>query len=178
MSDRQNSDSRTLLADNRTPFETSFEHAIKNLVASSDFYDWLTDPQKTDAKLLDIMAKEAGVNDWFNSDLESDKRTSIESAPSIHRKAGTHEGIKEALEALGCRASVRRGDKPYSIFIYNLVTDKPLTIDLQNRLYKRVETNKSERDTFELVIGRLWLGVKNQSAQISVGRRIKIEAGE
>lgn len=177
MSDQQTT-KRTLLTDNRTTFETSFEHALKALVSSDNFYDWLTDPQKTDANLLDIMAKEAGVLDWFNSDLDSDKRSSIEKAPSIHRKAGTHSGIKEALEALGCRASVKKGSKPYSIHIFNLVTDKPLTVDLQNRLYKRVESNKSERDTFELVIGRLWLGVKYKSTQMSIGRLIKIQAGD
>nr|WP_253822594.1 MULTISPECIES: phage tail protein [Vibrio] len=165
-----------MLNDNQTDFEFAFEQSLKKLVESEDIYLWLTDPQKTDAALLDIMAAEAGVSDWFASDLESDKRDSIEKATLIHQKAGTREGIKQALEALGCRATVSKGEKPYSLYIHNLVTNKPLTVDLQNRLYERVINNKSERDTFELIIGRLWLGTKYRSAQLSVGRRIKIEA--
>ncbi|MBD1559598.1 hypothetical protein HC752_21885 [Vibrio sp. S9_S30] len=176
MSNRENFSDRTLLTDNRTPFETAFEQGIRDLVASEDFYTWLLDPLKTDERLLDAMAQEAGVSDWFASDLESDKRQSIAKAPEIHQKAGTKLGVKESLEALGCRATVSKGDKPYHIHIYNLVTDKPLTIALQNRLYERVINVKSERDTFELVIGRLWRGYVYTSAQVSIGRRIRIEA--
>lgn len=177
MSKFVNLDHETLLPSNRTDFERSFEEGIKNLVKSENFFDWLTDPLKTESKLLDIMAKEAGVLDWFNSDLESDKRHSIDKAPSIHQKAGTRTGIKQGLEALGCRAQISKGEKAYSLHIYNLVTDKALTVDLQNRLYERIRNNKSERDVFELVIGRLWLGEKFKSAQVSIGRHIKIKAG-
>ena len=169
-------DHHSLLPNNRTDFERSFEEGIKALVKSEDFFEWLTDPKKTDSALLDIMAKEEGVTDWFNSDLESDKRNSIKLAPSIHRKSGTKQGVKEGLEALGCKATIEKGDQPYSLLIHNLVTDKVLTVELQNRLYERVRTNKSERDVFELIIGRLWLGNTYKSAQLSIGRRIRIEA--
>lgn len=149
---------RTLLPDNRTPYEQAYEQAIADLMSNEDFYSWLTDPQKTRADLLDIMAKEAGVADWFASDSESDKRDSIEKSIFIHQKSGTRQGIIEALEALGCTAQIKRGEKPYSLEVFNLITDKPLTEDLQKRLNSRVSSVKSERDSINLELGRFWLG--------------------
>ncbi len=170
---------RSLLPDNSTVFEESFEHAIADLMKSDNHYVWLTDPMTTDSKLLDIMAKEAGVVDWFNSDLESDKRLSISNATAIHQKSGTRSGVKDALEALGCVAVVKRSDEiPYHINIDNLVTDKVLTNELLNRLYERVKNTKSERDTFTLTVGRLLEGRVYKSSQVSIGRKIMIEAAQ
>lgn len=170
---------RSLLPDNSTVFEESFEHASADLMKSENHYDWLNDPMATKPELLDIMAKEAGVVDWFNSDLDSDKRRSILNAVSIHQKSGTRGGIKTALEALGCRALVTKNiDIPYHININNLVTDKVLTDELLSRLYERVRNTKSERDTFTLTIGRLLAGNVCKSSQVSIGRKIIIEAAE
>lgn len=168
---------RSLLPDNRTVFEESFEHAVAQMMASDGHYQWLNDPEKTLTSLLDIMAKEVGVVDWFDSDLESDKRQSIKNAVSIHQKSGTRQGVKEALDALGCRAVVtRRADVKYHIDIDNLITDKVLTNELLDRLYQRVRSTKAERDTFTLTIGRLLFGQVVTSGQISIGRQIKIKA--
>ncbi|MDG3089129.1 phage tail protein I [Vibrio hannami] len=177
MSQLKNSDFETLLPDYRTSYERAYEEGIKEIVKSDDFFDWLIDPMKTKTELLDILAKEAGVIDWYDSDLDIDKRRSIRDAPSIHKKKGTIKGIQEGLEALGCRATVTRNEK-YSLHIHNLVTDKQLTLDLHERLYERINSSKSLRDVFELVIGRLWLGQIYKSAQVVTGRHIMIKAAE
>lgn len=177
MSNPNKPDDRSLLPDNSTPFEEAFEQAAADLMKSDNHYEWLTDPMATSSELLDIMAKEAGVVDWFNSDLESDKRLSIFKATVIHQLSGTRTGVKEALEALGCQATVTRSpDISYHINIENLVTDKVLTDELLNRLYERVRNTKSERDTFSLTIGRFLEGKVYKSAQVSIGRKIMIEA--
>lgn len=177
MSQYKNNDFETLLTDNRTTYERAYEEGIKEVVKSDDFFNWLIDPMKTQEQLLDIMAKEACVSDWYDSDLDLDKRRSIRDSREIHKKSGTISGIKGGLAALGCRADIKRNGK-YSLHIYNLVTDKQLTIELQERLYERINNSKSLRDVFELVIGRLWLGHIYKSAQITTGRHIIIKAGK
>tara|TARA_B100001059_G_scaffold236796_1_gene290503 strand:+ start:34958 stop:35482 length:525 start_codon:yes stop_codon:yes gene_type:complete len=166
---------RTLLPDNRTPFEEAFEKTIARLTKNEDFLSWLTDPQKTDAKLLDIMAKEAGVGDWFASDIESDKRASIENATKIHQKSGTREGILDALRALGCQAEIASGDLPFSLRVFNLIVDKPLTADLQARLKERVNNTKSERDTVMLELGRFWLDRFYYMPRLSKGKELRFK---
>ncbi|WP_237475687.1 phage tail protein [Vibrio tetraodonis] len=164
----------SLLPDNRTSLDVTIERTLRTMLKSEDVYSWLRDPDRTREDLLDIMAREEGVQDWYDSDRDSDKRNSVKNSTRIRRKAGTLTGVKEALEALGCRAQVERSGK-YALYIYNLITDKPLTPDLQSRLYERVLNNKSERDSFELVIGRLWQGARYKSGQISIARRIKVK---
>ncbi|MBV7264317.1 phage tail protein I, partial [Photobacterium sp. WH24] len=109
MSDQRPLDDETLLPNNRTPFERSFEEGMKDLATTEDVYSWLHDPLKTDTRLLDLMAKEAGVKDWFFDDSEQAKRQSIDLAHLIMQKAGTRTGLKDALEALGISAQVIKG---------------------------------------------------------------------
>ncbi len=121
------------------------------------------------------MAKEAGVNDWFASDLETDKRDSIEQAPSIHRKSGTRQGLLDGLAALGCHAQIDRGEKPYSLRIFNIIVSKPLTEGLQARLKERVKHIQSERDTIELELGRFWLGEYYFLKKLSKGKELRFK---
>ncbi len=166
---------RSLIPDNRTPFEEAFEKTIAHLTSNEDYFSWITNPQKTHSQLLDIMAKEAGVNDWFASDLESDKRDSIEKAPTIHRKSGTRQGLLDGLEALGCKAQISKGAMPYSLRIFNIIVNKPLTVDLQARLKERVKHTKAERDTVELELGRFWLGEHYFVNKLSKGKELRFK---
>ena len=145
-------DQHTLLPDNRTTFERSTEEALKALVKSEGVLEWLNDPQATRADLLDVMAKEAGVLDWFYHDDENAKRASIEHAVRIQQRAGTRQGLTEAMSAIGVDAEVERGDKPYSL---NIKTWSPAGINEASlmRLAARLEAYKSERDSFAMSVG-------------------------
>ena len=58
-------DEQTLLPDNRTSFERSFEEGFKKLVKSPDVLAAIADPCTTSKEILPIIASERGVNDWF-----------------------------------------------------------------------------------------------------------------
>ncbi|HAS6054666.1 TPA: hypothetical protein I7122_18205 [Vibrio vulnificus] len=145
-------DKDTLLPDNRTTFERSYEEGSKALVKSEGALSWLNDPQLTRVELLDWMAKELGVLDWFYVDTSQTKRDSVEQAASIQRSAGTRSGLTKALKAIGVDAEIVRGNKPYSIAIK---TWAPSVIDESaiRRISSRVTAYKSERDSFELSVG-------------------------
>ncbi|POC10036.1 phage tail protein, partial [Vibrio vulnificus] len=91
---------------NRTTFERSYEEGSKALVKSEDVLSWLNAPQLTRADLLDLMAKELGVLDWYYVDSEQAKRDSVEQAATIQRSAGTRAGLVKALKAIGVDAEI------------------------------------------------------------------------
>lgn len=170
--------SKTLLNDNQTDFEFAFEQSLKKLAENEDIYEWLTDPQKTDAALLDIMAEEAGVVDWFGSDLESAKRDSIEQATFIHQKSGTREGLKQALSALGFIATVEKGAKPYSLLIEGYIKDKPFSVDISKRVNARVNSYKSERDSVDIVLSIGRVSNKYHGALLQQSKIKRVQAAE
>ena len=145
-------DKDTLLPDNRTTFERRYEEGSKALVKNEDVLTWLNDPQNTQLQLLDLMAKEAGVLDWFWSDNLAEKRQSIANAVPIHRRAGTRQGLVEALEAINVTAEIERGSKPYSIVVKTW-SPKGIAAPVLARIKARVDNYKSERDSYSLSIG-------------------------
>lgn len=144
-------DKNTLLPDNRTTFERGYEEGIKALVQSLEVSNWINDPLKTKAELLDLMAVENGVLDWYQSDSEEAKRKSISNAFHIQQSAGTQQGLIDALEALNITTQITKGDLPYSLCV-EAITNEQLTDDFIFRLRNRVEVYKSERDSFSLAV--------------------------
>lgn len=178
MSNQNKPNNRTLLPDNSTLFEESFEHACAALVVSEDHHDWLHDPLKTKTHLLDIMAAEAGVQDWFADDSEESRRQAIAQAVPIHQKAGTRAGVKQALDAIGINAEVTRGNKPYSLYIEGRLEDQPLTEEISRRMNARVELYKSEVDTAEIVLTRAHHGQKIRGLLLQQSKIVRVQAGE
>lgn len=136
---------------------------MKDLATTEDVYSWLHDPLKTDTRLLDLMAKEAGVKDWFFDDSELAKRQSIDLAHQIMQKAGTRTGLKDALEALGLGAIVSKGEQKYSLNISAEVPDGALSPELYSRINQRIQNYKSERDSVSMET------VRGSTSVISVG---------
>ncbi|CAM3934114.1 phage tail protein I [Vibrio aquimaris] len=147
---------KSLFPDNRTSLDVVMEQSVMSVLKTEDVYSWLRDPEKTREDLLDLMALEDGVQDWFSTDQEESKRQLVKNAPRVHQKAGTIEGLKESLDALGFKAQISRGAKAYSLYIEGYLVDKPLSQDISKRINARVVLYKSERDSSEivLVIGR------------------------
>lgn len=151
-------DKYTLLPDNRTTFERAYEEGTKGLSKSEDVLNWLNDPLKVRSDLLPIMASERGVNDWFFSDSEPEKRAITDSAYSVHQASGTNDGILRALKAVDFSAQISHwteveGGKPYSIYV-QAWGDKSqgVTKERTLRLLERLNHVKSERDTVDLSV--------------------------
>lgn len=151
-------DKNTLLPDNRTTFERSYEEGVKGLVKGEDVHEWISDPLKTKVELLDLMAAERGVSDWFFSDSETEKRAITASAYSVHQASGTNDGILKALKAVDFSAQISHwteveNGKPYSIHVHAW-GDKSQTVNKARtlRLLERLNHVKSERDTVDLAV--------------------------
>lgn len=177
-SDDKTLDYQTLLPTNRTPFERAFEEGIKKLANTPELYSWLHDPSKTDSALLDMMAQEAGVNDWFSDDSENAKRQAISQAVPIHIKAGTRYGVRLALKAIGINAMVTKGSKPYTIYVEGRLESEPLTADFSWRMNARVELYKSEKDTAEIVLTRAHEAQNYRGVVLNRSKIVRVLAGE
>lgn len=151
-------DKHTLLPDNRTTFERAYEEGSKGISKSEEVLNWLNDPLKVRADLLPLMAAERGVNDWFFSDSEAEKRAITASAYSVHQASGTNDGILKALKAVDFSAQISHwteaeNGKPYSIYVHAW-GDKSQTVNKARtlRLLERLNHVKSERDTVDLAV--------------------------
>ncbi|NGZ18025.1 hypothetical protein G6Z94_11810 [Vibrio aestuarianus] len=149
-------DKNTLLPDNRTTFERSYEEGVKDLVKGEDVHQWISDPLKTKIELLDLMAKERGVNDWFFSDSEQAKRAITQASYSVHQLSGTHEGIKQALDAVDYTAQITHwkqveGGLPYTVHVMAWGNShQTVTKERADRFIERLNHVKSEKDTIDL----------------------------
>lgn len=151
-------DKETLLPDNRTTFERSYEEGTKALVKSDNALPTINDPMTISEELLPLMASERGVNDWFFSDSEAEKRAITKVSYSVHQTSGTSQGIMQALDAVDYTAQISHwkqvdGGLPYTVYVlawgksYQTVTQ-----ERANRLIERLNHVKSERDTIELAL--------------------------
>lgn len=149
-------DKDTLLPDNRTTFERSYEEGTKALVKSEDVLPVINDPITTPSDLLPLMASERGVNDWFFSDTEAEKRTITAVSYSVHQTSGTNAGIIQALDAVDYTADITHwkqveGGKPYTVYVLAW-GNKNQTVNQERaqRMIERLNHVKSERDTIDL----------------------------
>lgn len=151
-------DKNTLLPDNRTTFERSYEEGLKALVKSDEVYSWISDPLKTKPELLDLIAKERGVNDWFFSDSEETKRAITAASYSVHQSSGTNSGILQALSAVDYSADVTHwkqveGGKPYTVYVVAWGnSNQPVSKLQSDRLLERINHVKSLRDTIDFAL--------------------------
>lgn len=149
-------DKDTLLPDNRTTFERSYEEGTKALVKSEDVLLTLNDPMAVKSALLPLMASEGGVNDWFFSDSEAEKRAITKASYSVHQASGTNAGITQALKAVDYTAQITHwkqveGGLPYSVHVMAWGNShQTVTKERADRLIERLNHVKSEKDTIDL----------------------------
>ena len=151
-------DEQTLLPDNRTSFERSFEEGFKKLVKSTDVLAAIADPCTTSKEILPIIASERGVNDWFFSDTEKQKRAITKVSYSVHQTSGTNAGIELALEAVDFSAKIEhwtkvQGGLPYTVYVTARANTTQMSPkERAHRLIERLNHVKSERDTVDLTL--------------------------
>lgn len=141
--------------ENRTRLEEALEYAWHKLIerAGSPYPD-LRSPLTTQDDFVSLLAGERGVQDWQPSDTPIQRRETTARAFEIHSKAGSREGLKMAIEALGFSADIERSPLPYSLFFSAELEAESLSKEIQSRLHSRANAYKSERDTIDLRLVR------------------------
>jgi phage tail P2-like protein len=143
----------SILPDNRTLLETALEKTISQSLLNIDaVYPELWDSFNTPLHLLPYLAQAKGVPDWGN-DTEQSKRQTVDDIWIVQRKAGTRSAVKQAVDALGFDASVKRGDEPYHLKV-DLWREDVATLepDILSRAKRRIDYVKSERDVIDLTL--------------------------
>ncbi|MGL4223829.1 MAG: phage tail protein [Vibrio sp.] len=165
--------------ESRTLIEESLEYAWDKIIATqASPYPDLKNPALTPDEFVVLLAAERGVADWQPSDSPAQRRKTTINAFQIHSKAGTRQGLKSALEALGFASSVERGELPYSIKVEGLLDEAPLTAEISQRINSRVVTYKSERDSATITLSRLHPSAKRRALLLQRSSIVRVIAAE
>ncbi|MCW6036825.1 phage tail protein I [Spirulina subsalsa FACHB-351] len=148
----------SLLPENASRTERAFERAFGDLLEAIDApFPELLDPQRTPAAFLPYLAADRGVHEWSATAPDSEKRATIAAAWPTKRLAGTRRALQMAVRSLGLEPEViawhrlnPKGD-PYTLHVV-AVNRNPLDADTQERLQRRLEAAKAERDVLTLEI--------------------------
>lgn len=145
--------------ENRTSIEEALEFAWHEILTTVDQpYPNLKQPLYTPQEFVSLLAGERGALDWQPSDDEQQRRETTDKAFDIHRKAGTRSGIEIALNALGCDAIITpwfdcdTAKPPYYIECVAWKSNAPVDKQLSERMIRRIESAKSERDTIDFIV--------------------------
>ncbi|HFQ4959201.1 TPA: phage tail protein I [Vibrio vulnificus] len=145
--------------DNRTLVEEALEFAWSAVINQTGSpYPDLKQPMLTSEEFVSLLAGERGVTDWQPDDSLASKRKTADLAFDIHRKAGTRHGIALALDAIDCDVEItpwhQMTDAPgaYHIECVAWQRNQPVDKARSDRLFRRIENTKSERDTVELIL--------------------------
>ena len=165
--------------DNRTFIEESLEYAWDRILKKqTNPYPDLKNPQLTPDDFVVLLASERGVADWQPKDSLEQQRNTTDKAFDIHSKAGSRTGLKAALDALGFSSAVSRGELKYSIEVEARLQDEPLTAELAQRVNKRIETYKSERDSVRTTLVRAHSAVKYRAMLLNGTHIVRVKAAE
>lgn len=151
-------DRYSLLPENATPLERAFERAFADLLEAIDApFPELLDPQQTPADFLPYLAADRGVNEWQATASELEKRRTVAAAWPTKRLAGTRRALELAVRSLGLEPEVIAWHKadpegdPYHLHVV-AVNNDALDGNAQERLQRRLEEAKAERDVLTLEI--------------------------
>lgn len=164
--------------ENRTIIEEGLEFAWHDMLANVEQpYPDLKQPLYTQPEFISLLAGERGVLDWQPNDDKQQRRETADKAFDIHRKAGTRQGLVEALVPLNITAVVKKGELPYSIVIDGRLSEKPLTAETSQRLNARATSYKSERDSVSITLSRSNQGAEVKAALVQTAKFIHVFAG-
>lgn len=169
--------SQTELPSNASHLERALYHGWKTVLAELESpYPTVKDPKKCPSAFLSLLAGERGVLDWLSSDNDVDKRLTVNNAFNVHQMAGTREGIIQSIETLDASAVIKKSDKPYQLDVDVVLKNKPLTTEVKQRIQRRVDTYKSERDTINLSYHRPSETDRYKAAVVQWAKVITFEA--
>ncbi|MFD2177852.1 phage tail protein I [Veronia pacifica] len=142
--------------ENRSTLEEALEYGWHRLIETAERpYPDLRQPMQTQAAFVALLASERGVLDWQPGDSLDQHRKTTEYAFEIHSKAGTRHGLKAGLQALGCEAVVmpwyQTGEASYSLAV-EVSQERPFDRRMAERVQKRLDATKAERDTIDLTL--------------------------
>ncbi|TOK10847.1 phage tail protein I [Vibrio parahaemolyticus] len=167
---------QSVLPDNSSPLMRAIEKAFRaQLEAVNDPFPQLLNPKLTPKQFLSALALEVGVNDWFETDTESDQRAIVGDGLIVQKEAGTRSGLKRAAESIALDATVtpwfkKEDGKPYEIYVEAIAsTEKPIDAQAFVRLDARISHHKSERDIIDFNISRTSLGAPCIGVMAEVG---------
>lgn len=168
----------SVLPDNSTSVMRAIEKAFRSqLEVINEPFPELLNSKLTPAQFLSALAQENGVDDWFSSDSEYQKRDTISGSLIFQKTAGTRAGLKQSLLALGITSEIKIGDEPYTLNIEGKLSDEPLTIETSQRLNARVKKYKSERDEVHITLSRSNTGSEVKAALVKTSKFIHVFAG-
>lgn len=151
-------DRYSLLPENATPLERAFERAFADLLDEIDApFPELLDPQQTPVEFLSYLGADCGVSEWNATAPETEKRATVAAAWPTKRLAGTRRALELAVRSLGLEPEVIAWHKadpqgnPYHLHVA-AVNNDALGGNAQNRLERRLEEAKAERDVLTLEI--------------------------
>lgn len=149
---------RTLLPANSSLLEQGLDLALGKLIERIiPPFPELMDPQRTPVDFLPYLAADRGVQEWNATASEEEKRLTVALSWSIQRQAGTDKALKYAVESMGFTpnitpwyAAVPVGE-PYSFDVQAIIS-RPWSMGDHNRLFRRLDAAKSERDDMSITL--------------------------
>lgn len=148
----------SLLPENASRLERAFERAFLDLLGEIEApFPMLLDPQKTPAKFLPYLAADRGVDEWKSNAHVEEKRAIVAAALPTKRLAGTRAALIRAVESIGFSPAIRSWREGLPSYAFTVVAQAPeegeeLSQARYNRLLKRLNAAKAERDNFELIV--------------------------
>ena len=147
----------SLLPDNRSHLERALELALaEELYDIEQLFPELLFAQQTPLHALPSLAADKLVPDWSSDDSEQEQRDTADNSWRVHQRAGTIAAIAESMKGLSAEITIDKwfeyGGQPYHFRIMALTT-RALDTALAERIARRVDDVKSERDSYELSLG-------------------------
>lgn len=154
----------TLLPANSSPLERALDVGFGQLLDRVvPPFPALMDPLQTPAEFLPYLAADRGVSEWDTESSEAEKRLTVALSWQIQRQAGTSKALSHAVESLGFMPNIiawyqqRPQGIPYTFDVQAIIGRNWSSGD-HNRLIRRINAAKSERDQGTITIVHQTLG--------------------
>lgn len=148
----------SLLPANSSPLEKALDLGFGKLLDRvMPPFPALMNPLQTPSEFLPYLAADRGVSEWDAQASEVEKRLTVALSWQIQRQAGTPKALNHAVESLGFTPNI-------SAWYQQRPLGLPYTFDVQaiigrgwssgdhNRLIRRIDAAKSERDQATITI--------------------------
>lgn len=172
----------SLLPDNRTVLEVSFEKTVSGLLADMGYsLPALWRANDVPADLLPWLAQAKGVGRWDTEQTESERREAVADIWPLQAESGTRAAIKRALTAAGFEAEVVPWQKmvpkgqPYELQVTGWADDKPIDEARRANVLQRVGDAVSERDVISVRLGRQSVGDSRVGAVVQLGKVVNVQ---
>lgn len=149
----------SLLPPNRSLLEAGLDLAFAKLLERIEPpFPALMDPATAPVDFLPYLAADRGVGEWDSAGQEAEKRATVAGDWAIKRLAGTRRALEIAVEGMQLRPQIIAWHErsplgtPYTFEVVAWA-DRPFDQVTNDRLDRRLEAAKSERDVLTTRIG-------------------------